>query len=653
MCTINIQIEENQKRFVLQGEIKNLINSRRAKRYIKDYLVSDISYSDKIYIYYEDGDKEKVLTKIRKMLKKFNLLEQTTDLVKDVLSDYYQEEINFDNFKKKAYSIRNNKCNKIDFKQFTDSLYKNLSNRRLYELQLLSSYHLAFSQNACNFSVPGAGKTSIVYGSYAFLSNLEHDNPKYVNKLLVIGPLSSFGPWENEYYECFGKKPTSKRLSGGVSKSKKIDYLRSYNTSEITLISYQGIINILDDLIIFLKKNKVMVILDEAHKIKNTDGGIIADSVLNLAKYCKSRVILTGTPSPNGYEDLFNLYKFIWPNKDIIKYHLYQLKSMSDNLNDTRISNLIDNISPFFIRIKKSDLKIPEPINNPPLIVDMGPVQRKIYNFIEKEYMKHFIKENKINRDFKSYISKSRLIRLMQVATNPALLKRPVDEYYLNQGLSSSTFIDDSEIIKEILSYEKFETPSKFIEAGKLVKQIINRNEKVIIWTTFVQNILELSDYLLTIGIKSKLLYGETPVDMNDLDDKIDTRESIIQEFHKKTCEFKVIIANPFSVAESISLHKACHNAIYLERTFNASHFIQSKDRIHRYGLKKDDVINYYYLISNNSIDETIHERLNFKEERMNKIIESEPIPLFNNIDEEFADVDIRTLIKDYVNRHK
>ena len=38
----------------------------------------------------------------------------------------------------------------------------------------------------------------------------------------------------------------------------------------------------------------------------------------------------------------------------------------------------------------------------------------------------------------------------------------------------------------------------------------------------------------------------------------------------------------PGAPFESISLHKACHHSIYLERTFNAGHFIQSKDRIHR-----------------------------------------------------------------------
>ena len=92
-----------------------------------------------------------------------------------------------------------------------------------------------------------------------------------------------------------------------------------------------------------------------------------------------------------------------------------------------------------------------------------------------------------------------------------------------------------------------------------------------------------------------------------------------------------MIIANPFAVSESISLHKVCHNAIYIERSFNAAHFIQSKDRIHRYGLKPGTQTNYYYLLSENSIDEVIHDRLIAKETRLREIIESMPIPLFAN----------------------
>jgi len=42
---------------------------------------------------------------------------------------------------------------------------------------------------SANFSVPGTGKTSIVYGAFAFLSS---DLINEVNKILVIGPINSF-----------------------------------------------------------------------------------------------------------------------------------------------------------------------------------------------------------------------------------------------------------------------------------------------------------------------------------------------------------------------------------------------------------------------------------------------------------------------------
>ena len=128
------------------------------------------------------------------------------------------------------------------------------------------------------------------------------------------------------------------------------------------------------------------------------------------------------------------------------------------------------------------------------------------------------------------------------------------------------------------------------------------------------------------------------------------TREGIVKQFHDPNCPYKVIIANAFAVAESISLHKACHNAIYMERSFNCAHYMQSKDRIHRYGLAKDVVTNYYYLLSEESVDETVDARLRMKESRMLEIIESMPIPLFDNVTDE-GDEDIKAILSDYVKR--
>ena len=191
----------------------------------------------------------------------------------------------------------------------------------------------------------------------------------------------------------------------------------------------------------------------------------------------------------------------------------------------------------------------------------------------------------------------------------------------------------------------------------KLIEDIIHKGEKVIVWACYINNINYLEEYLSANGIESKKLYGATPIATGEMSDEDDeywlTREAIVKEFHKDDSSFRVIIANPFAVSESISLHKACHNAIYLERSFNAAHYIQSKDRIHRYGLKDNDITNYYYLLSDCSVDETIHKRLIEKEQMLLQIIESMPIPLFDNLSEDCGDNDIKAILKDYAKRIK
>lgn len=651
MKRICLESNEDSSKLYITGDIDDIFANRRAARYIKDTIEFTKAYGK--LIVNAEKDINKTIDKLKKVCEYISAELVFSGKVSEAVNNYALEEEKFHIFSEKARLIRDNCCDKEDFQKFVDSLSINLKNRSLYELQLLSAYHLAFSQNACNFSVPGAGKTSVVYGAFAYLSNLPADDSKYVDKLLIISPLSAFGPWELEYEECFGEKPSTKRLNGKVSVDEKKQYLYSRTPAKITLLSYNSVPSLKDELIYFLKNNQVMVVLDEAHKIKNTSGGITANGVLDIAQYCSSRVVLTGTPAPNGYEDLYNLYKFIWPTKKVIPFEIYQLKDMSKQESDSRVETLLNAVAPFFIRVKKSDLGIPMATEHEPIIVPMGSAQRRIYDVIEKKYMNEIVSSK--DNSFKQDLIKARLIRMMQAATNPNLLSVPLQQFANNEGFDAKEVVEDSSLIKEVLEYSKNETPAKFIKVKELIEKIIASGDKVVVWAIYVKNILDFQEYLLENGIDCRTLYGATPVATGDEedDDTIETREKIIAEFHKEDSSFKVIIANPFAVSESISLHKVCHNAIYMERSFNAAHFIQSKDRIHRYGLKPGIETNYYYLLSEDSIDSVINDRLRAKEERLREIIESMPIPLFSNVELETGDDDIKALIAEYVSRTK
>ncbi|WP_194431830.1 DEAD/DEAH box helicase [Flavobacterium pokkalii] len=639
----------DNSKYLVTGSVQELMRNRRSKMLLRTKLIYTLE-SNSLYI--ESDEPIERVAELLGLAAKYIGAEVKYDTqISSDIQQYLERESQFEEFSEKAQNIKANNCIKDDFEEFTNALIDHLPKRRLYPLQLLSAYHLAFSQSGCNFSVPGAGKTSIVYGAYTYLKNLNPDNPKKVDKIIIIGPLSSFSPWELEFQECFGYKPDSKRINGAISSENKKQYFYGI-PAEITLISYASVLSVKDSLKYFLSNYKVMVVLDEAHKIKNTNGGIISSTIMELAPLCSSRIVLTGTPVPNGYEDLYNLFNFIWPKRNVTKYNIGQLRDMSNTFSDNRIPHLMSNIDPFYIRIKKQDLNIPEPIEHPPILILMKESQQRIYDFIEKRFVDEV---NKSHSNLHSSLVKAKLIRLQQVASNPALLRDPLIKFGEENGEDFSGISnEDSHIMNDVMRYYTDEIPSKFEKCGELVNQIIQANGKVIIWAIFIKTIEHLEIYFRSIGIESRTLYGATPVatdGMTPNDENYNlTREAIINEFHNPQSSFKVIIANPFAVAESISLHKVCHNAIYVERSFNCAHFIQSKDRIHRYGLPEGVNTNYYYLLSKDTIEETINTRLQIKEERMISLIESAPIPLFDNIGDE-GDEDIKAIIFDYVKR--
>lgn len=336
-----LQIESQGNSIVIREGADKIRRNRMAKLYMR----SNLKFSDcGDHIQVEITENVNVTMNHIKVLAKYiNCEISFGEGINREMQNFRTQESLFEEFSQQARNIRDNHPQIDEFKRFEESLIKNMPNRQLYKLQMLSAYHMAFAQNACNFSVPGAGKTSVVYGAYAYLHNLPEDDPKHVDCIVIIGPLSSFGPWEIEYKECFGTEPTSMRLIGGMTTKEKSLYLHGMTHADITLTSYQSIISIKDDLLFFLSQHKAMVVLDEAHKIKNTHGGIMAASTMALASKAVSRVVLTGTPAPNGYEDLYNLFHFIWPDRDVLTYNVPQLVNMSQSSEDERVEDLINN----------------------------------------------------------------------------------------------------------------------------------------------------------------------------------------------------------------------------------------------------------------------------------------------------------------------
>src|SRR6185437_15753048 len=91
----------------------------------------------------------------RKSLRKGGFEQDITSELSDSIADFQRAEEQFKEFSLRAKEIWANNVPLQEFQQFSQVLAQRLPGRRLYDLQLLAAYHLAFAQNAANFSAPG------------------------------------------------------------------------------------------------------------------------------------------------------------------------------------------------------------------------------------------------------------------------------------------------------------------------------------------------------------------------------------------------------------------------------------------------------------------------------------------------------------------
>lgn len=476
--------------------------------------------------------------------------------------------------------------------------------RPLKPYQVPAVAHAIAVKNAANFSVPGSGKTAIVLSVFSILKAR-----KEVEKIVVIGPRSSFVPWEEEFRACFLRKPRGVRVAG--TRTKRMKLYRQAETAELVLLTYQMASNDRDKVSSFLQQHKCLLVLDESHNIKRLEGGTWAPALIDLGTYAVRRMVLTGTPAPNSATDLWSQMTFLWPIPPVLGTR-EQFKSQVGREDPGSIERLRDQLFPFYWRIRKSELHLPKPRFRR-VTLELRPYQRAIYAALAVKVLSDVVKAPTERARLRLWRT-ARMVRLLQAASNPALLTQYSSEFQVPPLSAAGLPVD--ELIRD---YHKYETPVKVDFTVKLTRELIGKRNKVLIWTAFVHNIRTLERSLR--DLHPRIIYGDIP---KDEDENLEfNRERMIHEF-RTLSEYPVLIANPSACAESVSLHRVCRHAIYLDRTFNAAHYMQSLDRIHRVGMNPGDKVQYYLLQSRNTIDEVIDQRLIEKEGRMRGLLDED-----------------------------
>ncbi len=482
--------------------------------------------------------------------------------------------------------------------------------------QVKASLHLLGVINGANFSVPGSGKTSVVLSVFRYLQNQGE-----VDALLVIGPPSCFGPWRQEYKLIFGTEPRVVILAGGDIQERRRTYASAIEKpAELYLATYQTLYRDCERLTKWLKGNRsrFYLIIDEAHYIKQ-QGGAWADAVLRISPFTARRCVLTGTPFPRVYSDVFNQFDALWPqtrpltDEDRIRIELYSQR----NQNAEATAVLDKTIGPLFYRVRKADLGLAPQVFHSPVRIVMNQYERTAYDAIIARVKKASRQDMLYDIDLVLRLRRGRMMRLRQSVSYAKLLSSAIAEYPedLLEGELSLTNV--------LTRYDELERPAKLDALCSLVRDLRAESHKIVIWSNFVRTLHLIRDALTELGAKVQLIYGETPTERAILSEEL-TREKIIADFASASGLTEILVANPAACAESISLHKSCAHAIYYDLSYNCAQYLQSLDRIHRVGGSEDRSPNYYFLQYEDTVDSDILDNVRSKANRMSAVIDRE-----------------------------
>jgi SNF2 family DNA or RNA helicase len=419
--------------------------------------------------------------------------------------------------------------------------------RDLRPFQLRDLQHLLSLQNGANFSVPGAGKTTVTLALHILTKQPEQH-------ILVIGPKAAFPAWRevvDENVVAGAPNGNDEQFTILAGSSETIQENLESGATRF-LINYDLMIQVPEVIAAYLARHSVHLVLDESHRMKAGARSQRGALLLNIAALPIRRDILSGTPMPQQAEDIQSQLDFLWPGS-----------GLGIQIGRGVAPRVV--LGQLYVRTTKEELGLPKPLRRF-VRVPMAEGQMALYSVVRDETLRQ-LSSLRFERRIDLIGAKKSVMRLLQLSANPYLALRSITQDAI--GL-------DSGIVDQVIA----EGPStKMRSVAELARALAAEGRKTVIWTIFTDTILQMETLLA--DLNPVTLYGMVP---SGEPTDFATREGRIKRFHDDPA-CRTIIANPAAAGEGISLHKVCHDAIYLDRSYVTTHYLQSIDRIHRLGL--------------------------------------------------------------------
>ena len=454
--------------------------------------------------------------------------------------------------------------------------------------------HLLSLRHGANFSVPGAGKTRV---GLAVFQALRHT--KGIERLLIVGPKSCYESWQFENEQCLEQPLRMTVLTRSVDPS-----------ADALIVNYERLSGAVNELGQWLAARPSMLLLDEAHRMKLGAEGTYGAACLALGPRARHRLILTGTPAPNGAKDLENLFGFVWPGHG--RQKVVQAVGGGDLAKASQV------LQPLFTRTTKGELGLP-PVTTTLRSVSMPPLHREVYEALVGRFS---ARATGSESDFQA-LGKI-IVYMLMAATSPALLAVGTTRYEpLTYQVPPLTAPEGTPLYHLMGDLPSYEMSPKYQEALAVVEENAAQGRKTLVWSTFIRSLTTLERILRE--FRPATVHGGT-----------EDRAAEIDRFRNDP-DCMVLLSNPATLGEGISLHHHCHDALYIDRDFAAGRFLQSLDRIHRLGLRAGTETRITVLSSAGTIDEIVEQRLADKLNFMGRILDDPAVQELADLEEEPA----------------
>lgn len=421
-----------------------------------------------------------------------------------------------------------------------------LEKRRLKDHQLAGLARLAAWHHGANFSVPGAGKTTVTFALHLLIK-------ANIPFLFVVAPRNAFLAWQEVIGECLlDDLATQEARKFAIPQADSDIGALVRNGRTHFLVSYEMLVRLEPTIASFLGRYATHLVVDESHRMKAGYRSQRGSSLLRISHLAQRRDILSGTPMPQAPSDVQSQLDFLYPGA-----------GLGDRINRGESARLV--LGDRYVRTTKRDLGLPPRVQEF-IDVDMNPAHLALYSIVKDELRRRV---SQLRHNANEILQARRsVIRLLQISANPASALRamaPTHQSSQERALYAAVMAEG--------------VSAKVLKAEAMAREFALQGRKTLVWTIFTDTVEEVSRRLA--DLNPVTIRGGVP--SGDIED-VDSREGRIERFrHDPDCW--VMVANPAAASEGMSLHMQCHDAIYVDRSFNATHFLQSIDRIHRLGL--------------------------------------------------------------------